>query len=241
LTAEEAGVGLLDGPGRREAAGLRHWQCGDGPASSREWGLGSGRAVTAWRHGRSDPRLGRLCGPSTTVPEPRRALAPSRRKQCRFGRCRHRSERHTGCTLPSLINTAYVRGRGVRPLRRPRHLLMRFHCSPAWRAQKAAAARFALSLTRVPPWPSIISPGRWILRPWGIMREALKTANRSRRTTTVDALMYPPLGVGKRACSTATLKSRSSRYPDRARAAPRCCRAEFPGFCLLLARNRKAR
>jgi hypothetical protein len=112
-------------------------------------------------------------------------------------------------------------GRGVRPLRRPRHLLMQFHCSPAWRAQKAAAARFALSLTRVPPWPSIISPGRWILRPWGIMREALKTANRSRRTTTVDALMYPPLGVGKRACSTATLKSRSSRYPDRARAAPR--------------------
>jgi hypothetical protein len=46
---------------------------------------------------------------------------------------------------------------------------------------------------------------------WGIMSEALQTANRSRRTTTVDALMYPPLGVGKRACSTATLKSRYLR------------------------------
>jgi hypothetical protein len=36
-------------------------------------------------------------GASTTAPESRPALAPSRQKQDRFGCCRHRSERHTGC------------------------------------------------------------------------------------------------------------------------------------------------
>ena len=36
-------------------------------------------------------------GASTTAPEFRPSLAPSRRKQHTFGCCRHRSERHTGC------------------------------------------------------------------------------------------------------------------------------------------------